>query len=79
MKGSNDGTGTGTGQVLRVEGTNVVRVPFGVRSSRRPRPNLVVGVARARHDDVVWRQHVHAQLTRRAFDGRRTLWRRCAR
>lgn len=40
MKGSNDGTGTvtGTGQVLRVEGTNVVRVPFGVRRSRRPRP-----------------------------------------
>lgn len=38
MKGSNDGTGTGTDQVLRVEGTNVVRVPFGVRRSRRPRP-----------------------------------------
>jgi hypothetical protein len=38
MKGSNDGTDTGTGQVLRVEGTNVVRVPFGVRRSRRPRP-----------------------------------------
>ena len=38
MKGSNDGTGTGADQVLRVEGTNVVRVPFGVRRSRRPRP-----------------------------------------
>ncbi|WP_254997707.1 hypothetical protein [Cyanobium sp. Maggiore-St4-Cus] len=38
MKGSNDGTDKGTGQVLRVEGTNVVRVPFGVRRSRRPRP-----------------------------------------
>ena len=38
MKGSNDGTGTGAGQVLRVEGTNVVSVPFGVRRSRRPRP-----------------------------------------
>jgi hypothetical protein len=38
MKGSNDGTGTGTGQVLSVEGTNVVRVPFGVRRSRRSRP-----------------------------------------
>ena len=38
MKGSNDGTDTGKGQVLRVEGTNVVRVPFGVRRSRRPRP-----------------------------------------
>jgi hypothetical protein len=24
--------------ILRVEGTNVVRVPFGVRKSRRPRP-----------------------------------------
>jgi hypothetical protein len=38
MKGSNDGTGTGTGQVLRVEGTNVLRVPFGVLRSRRSRP-----------------------------------------
>ncbi|MDA0718199.1 MAG: hypothetical protein O2839_08315 [Cyanobacteria bacterium] len=38
MKGSNDETGTQTDQVQRVEGTNVVRVPFGVRRSRRPRP-----------------------------------------
>jgi hypothetical protein len=38
MKGSNDGTDTGTGQVQRVEGTNVVRVPFGVRRARRTRP-----------------------------------------
>ena len=27
-----------TGQTLRVEGTNVVRVPFGVRRPRRNRP-----------------------------------------
>jgi hypothetical protein len=27
-----------TGQTLRVEGTNVVRVPFGVRRPRRSRP-----------------------------------------
>ena len=27
-----------TGQTLRVEGTNVVRVPFGVRRPRRARP-----------------------------------------
>jgi hypothetical protein len=27
-----------TGQTLRVEGTNVVRVPFGVRRPRRHRP-----------------------------------------
>ena len=27
-----------TGQTLRVEGTNVVRVPFGVRRPRRTRP-----------------------------------------
>lgn len=26
------------GQTLRVEGTNVVRVPFGVRQARRRRP-----------------------------------------
>jgi hypothetical protein len=26
------------GNTLRVEGTNVIRVPFGVRQSRRPRP-----------------------------------------
>ena len=38
MNGSNDGTDTGTGQVQRVEGTNVVRVPFGVRRARRTRP-----------------------------------------
>jgi hypothetical protein len=44
MKGSNDGFGSGGGsasgggQVLRVEGTNVVRVPFGVRRARRARP-----------------------------------------
>jgi hypothetical protein len=38
MKGNDDGTGTGEGKTLRVEGTNVVRVPFGVRRSRRPRP-----------------------------------------
>jgi hypothetical protein len=28
----------GQGQTLRVEGTNVVRVPFGVRRPRRSRP-----------------------------------------
>ena len=28
-----------TGQTLRVEGTNVVRVPFGVRRPRRARPS----------------------------------------
>ena len=38
MKGSNDGTDTGTGHVQRVEGTNVVRVPFGVRRARRTSP-----------------------------------------
>lgn len=27
-----------SGQLLRVEGTNVVRVPFGVRRARRTRP-----------------------------------------
>ena len=27
-----------SGQTLRVEGTNVVRVPFGVRHARRVRP-----------------------------------------
>ena len=27
-----------TGQTLRVEGTNVVRVPFGVRRAQRVRP-----------------------------------------
>ncbi len=39
MKGSNNGTGSGGGQTLRVEGTNVVRVPFGVRQPRRSRPS----------------------------------------
>lgn len=44
MKGSNDGFGSGGGvtpgggQILRVEGTNVLRVPFGVRRARRSRP-----------------------------------------
>lgn len=44
MKGSNDGSGSGGGstpaggQILRVEGTNVLRVPFGVRRARRTRP-----------------------------------------
>ena len=38
-----DGTTTGQGGesrggTLRVEGTNVVRVPFGVRRARRARP-----------------------------------------
>lgn len=28
----------GRGQTLRVDGTNVIRVPFGVRHSSRPRP-----------------------------------------
>ena len=32
------GVGTSLGQTLRVEGTNVVRVPFGVRRPRRNRP-----------------------------------------
>ncbi|MEB3159538.1 MAG: hypothetical protein VKK03_08765 [Synechococcus sp.] len=27
------------GHTLRMEGTNVVRVPFGVRQARRQRPN----------------------------------------
>jgi hypothetical protein len=37
----NGGSGNGSdiqGGTLRVEGTNVVRVPFGVRRSRRSRP-----------------------------------------
>ena len=51
MNGTNDGSGTkGSGQssktspamraagTVRVEGTNVVRVPFGVRRSRRVKP-----------------------------------------
>ena len=38
MKGNDGGSETGEGKTLRVEGTNVVRVPFGVRRSRRPRP-----------------------------------------
>jgi hypothetical protein len=28
----------GQGETLHVDGTNVIRVPFGVRQSRRPRP-----------------------------------------
>jgi hypothetical protein len=40
MKG--DGTGnhptSSAGGIQRVEGTNVVRVPFGVRRARRARP-----------------------------------------
>ena len=35
--GSDDGI-SGTRGAQRVEGTNVVRVPFGVRRARRPRP-----------------------------------------
>jgi hypothetical protein len=35
--GSDDGI-SGTRGSQRVEGTNVVRVPFGVRRARRPRP-----------------------------------------
>jgi hypothetical protein len=51
MNGTNNGSGTkGSGQssktspamrvegTVRVEGTNVVRVPFGVRQSRRVKP-----------------------------------------
>lgn len=52
MKGKQNGSGGGAGsihgqtphgqtqqgQTLRVEGTNVVRVPFGVRRARRARP-----------------------------------------
>jgi len=30
--------GVSSGQTLRVDGTNVVRVPFGVRRPRRERP-----------------------------------------
>jgi hypothetical protein len=41
-KGSDNVTpgevGSSLGQTLRVEGTNVVRVPFGVRHARRARP-----------------------------------------
>jgi hypothetical protein len=40
MKG--DGSGTyppaAAAGIQRIEGTNVVRVPFGVRRARRPRP-----------------------------------------
>ncbi|MFM8604475.1 MAG: hypothetical protein ACKOBY_02875 [Cyanobium sp.] len=43
--GSSSGDGTSSGAIgevqgctLRVEGTNVVRVPFGVRRPRRSRP-----------------------------------------
>ncbi len=35
--GSGGGESSG-GQILRVEGTNVLRVPFGVRRARRARP-----------------------------------------
>lgn len=44
MNGNDDGLGSAGGsgsrgsQTLRVEGTNVVRVPFGVRRARRTRP-----------------------------------------
>ena len=38
MESNDGGSETGEGKTLRVEGTNVVRVPFGVRRSRRPRP-----------------------------------------
>ncbi len=37
--GGSGGSGGGTaGGTFRVEGTNVVRVPFGVRRARRRRP-----------------------------------------
>lgn len=32
------GSVIGQGQILRVDGTNVVRVPFGIRQPRRARP-----------------------------------------
>ncbi|WP_255002604.1 hypothetical protein [Cyanobium sp. HWJ4-Hawea] len=35
MNGNNNGSGPTT---VRVEGTNVVRVPFGVRQARRAKP-----------------------------------------
>ncbi|MEX0589032.1 MAG: hypothetical protein WD136_07215 [Cyanobium sp.] len=42
MNGDNEGggnsIGSGGSQTLRVEGTNVVRVPFGVRRARRTKP-----------------------------------------
>jgi hypothetical protein len=41
MNGDGNSTGQGgdpRGGTLRVEGTNVVRVPFGVRRARRARP-----------------------------------------
>lgn len=45
MNGTNNGSGSkGSGKsakttsTVRVEGTNVVRVPFGVRQSRRVKP-----------------------------------------
>jgi hypothetical protein len=39
MNGNNNGSNNGSGgQILRVEGTNVLRVPFGVRRARRVRP-----------------------------------------
>ncbi|MFN5222091.1 MAG: hypothetical protein ACK5FE_14500 [Cyanobacteriota bacterium] len=38
MNGNGSGTFSGPGGTLREEGTNVVRVPFGVRRARRSRP-----------------------------------------
>lgn len=39
MNGDGDGNSIPpSGATERVEGTNVLRVPFGVRRSRRPRP-----------------------------------------
>jgi len=37
MNGDGNGLPPGTA-TQRVEGTNVLRVPFGIRRSRRPRP-----------------------------------------
>lgn len=37
MNGNGNGSSSG-GRTLRVEGTNVVRVPFGVRRARRAKP-----------------------------------------
>lgn len=38
MKGDGSGDLPGTGGIQRGDETNVVRVPFGVRRARRPRP-----------------------------------------
>ena len=40
MKGDGNGTypPAAAAGIQRIEGTNVVRVPFGVRRARRPRP-----------------------------------------